>query len=106
MPTWKPRACANSQPSSAAWPEIWIGASRKECDNAIEELDRRRTYFGWLKYPPPRISYYRQLRSREKKSGNRLLTQANGRLARIEENQKRHVARNRGYKNWQRRNWS
>src|SRR6266536_3429405 len=68
MPTSKPHACANSQPSSAAWPEIWIGVSRKECDNAIEEQDRRRAYFGWLKYRSARISHHRQLRSREKKA--------------------------------------
>src|SRR5437867_2263245 len=36
-PTSKPHACANSQPSLAAWPEIWTAASRKECDNAISE---------------------------------------------------------------------
>lgn len=47
----KPHACANSQPSLAAWLGIRTVASRKECDNAIEELEKAKD-LHWLSEIP------------------------------------------------------
>src|SRR5258706_1471527 len=108
MPTSKPHACANSQPSSAAWPEIWTAASRKECDNAIKELDRRRTL---SEIPGPHWLSPSATTKQREKGGNRSLTKRTaGSLGTnyvpLEESRKRHVTGNRGNENQQRGNWS
>src|SRR6266496_1101411 len=111
MPTSTPHACANSQPSLAAWPEIWTAASRKECDNAIKELGRRRTYFLAVRNTRPALALSISNYEAERKGGNRSLTKRTaGSLGTnsvpIEESRKRHVTGNRGNENQQRGNWS